>query len=323
MKKAVKYIAYLVIAVALLIVIVISYVTMALPDVGKPEDIKVNAEAQKIERGKYLANHVVLCVDCHSKRDWSKFAGPIDSNSIGGGGELFDESVGFPGDVHVPNITPYNLSNWTDGELFRAITCGVRKNGAAIFPLMPWPYYSKLSRDDIYAVMSYIRTLKPVKSSYPPSKLNFPLNIIVHTMPQKADLGKLPDPADTLKYGAYLVQAAACKECHSQDNNGKLLAGLEFAGGHPFKVNGVTVMSANITADKETGIGNWTKEMFIARFKAFSNAKDAGSVKAGDFQTIMPWWGYSGMTENDLGAMYAYLKTIKPINNKVIKFSNK
>ncbi len=321
MKKIAKLIAYLAIIVVVLIVVSVSYITLALPNVGSPENIKVELIPQRIEHGKYLANHVVLCVDCHSKRDWSKLAGPIDSTSLGGGGEVFDKGVGLPGEVHVPNITPFNLSAWTDGELFRTITTGERKDGTAIFPLMPWRYYSKLSREDIYDIIAYIRTLKPIKTTYPKSKLDFPLNIIVHTLPQKAELGTKPNPSDTLKYGAYMVQSCACKECHSQDDKGTLLPGLEFAGGRAFKMNGSTVRSANITADKTTGIGNWTKQMFIARFKAFSNPKEASKVNAGDFQTVMPWWSYSGMSENELSAIYAYLKTIKPIHNQVVKFS--
>lgn len=320
MKKIAKIIAYLAITVVVLIIAVVCYVTLALPNVGAPENIKVEITPQRVEHGKYLANHVVLCVDCHSKRDWVKLAGPVDTNNLGGGGELFNKGVGFPGEVHVPNITPFNLSTWTDGEIFRAITTGVKKDGSAIFPLMPWLYYSKLSREDIYDVIAYIRTLKPIKTTYPKSKLDFPLNIIVHTMPAKATLGVKPGPADTLKFGAYMVQSAACKECHSQDDKGNLIAGLEFAGGRPFMVNGITVKSANITPDTETGIGNWTKEMFIAKFKAFSDPKEAPAVKQGGFQTIMPWWNYSGMSENELGAIYTYLKTLKPVKNNVVKF---
>ncbi len=323
MKKIAKFIIYLVIVAVLIVIAGVSYIMLALPNVGKADDIKVELTPQRIEHGKYLANHVVLCVDCHSKRDWSKLAAPIDTNTLGGGGEVFDKGVGFPGEVHVPNITPFNLSTWTDGELFRAITTGVKKDGSAIFPLMPWPYYSKLNREDIYAVIAYIRSLKPINSSYPKSKLDFPLNIIVHTMPKKAEPGAKPDPKDTLKFGAYMVQACACKECHSQDDKGTLVAGLEFAGGRPFKITGGgTVRSANITSDKIDGIGSWTKELFIARFKAYTDPKDASPVKPGDFQTIMPWWSYSGMSDNELGAIYMYLKTIKPIKNKVVKFED-
>jgi len=320
MKKFFKWTVFTVIGVLLIIVVASFYVTIALPDVGKPENIKVVATPQRIARGKYLANHVTICVDCHSNRDWTKFAAPADTTALGGGGEHFDEGAGFPGDVHVPNITPYNLKGWTDGEIFRAITTGVKKDGSAIFPLMPWKSYSKMDREDLYSIIAYIRTLKPQTTEYPKAKLNFPLNILVHTMPEKATLGKLPDPKDTLKYGAYLVQSAACKDCHSQDNQGKAIPGLEFAGGRKFVVNGNAILSANITPEGTTGIGNWSRDAFVAKFRLFADRNKAAHVGKTDFQTVMPWWQYSGMTDGDLKAVYAYLRTLKPVKNQVNKF---
>jgi cytochrome c553 len=244
----------------------------------------------------------------------------METGTAGEGGEVFDSKVGFPGEVHVPNITPYNLKGWTDGELFRTITTGERKDGSAIFPLMPWPYYSKMSREDIYSIIAYIRTLKPIKTSYPKSQLNFPLNIIVHTMPQKASLGQMPSPSDTLKYGAYLCNAAGCIECHSQSDNGKILKGMAFAGGHAYHINGVTIRSANITPDKTTGIGKWKEADFVGMFKSFGDPSKAAGVQKGTFQTIMPWYDYSGMTETDLAAIFEYLKTVKPVKNNVVSF---
>lgn len=117
-----------------------------------------------------------------------------------------------------------------------------------------------------------------------------------------------------------MVQSAACKDCHSQDEKGKLLPGLVFAGGKQYTVNGNTLRSANITPDKETGIGTWTKAQFIARLKLFNDESKATSVNKTDFQTIMPWWDYSGMSDDDLGAIYAYLKTVEPVKNQVVKF---
>ncbi|WP_183562748.1 c-type cytochrome [Mucilaginibacter sp. SP1R1] len=322
MKKFLKYTAYTVIAVVLIIIAGVSYITLALPNVGEPETIKVESTPQRIERGKYLANNITLCMDCHSARDWSKFAAPMKEGSLGVGGEKFDANVGFPGDVNVPNITPYHLSSWTDGELFRAITTGVKKDGSAIFPLMPWESYSKMSREDVYAIIAYLRTIKPQKTDYPQRKLNFPLNILVHTMPQKATLGTIPNEHDTLKYGEYLVTIAACKDCHSQVNQGKIIAGLSYAGGREFKVPGAGIVrSANITADKVTGLGNWSKEQFISKFKQYSDTSKRVDVKPGEFQSIMPWYRYAGMKTSDLEAIYSYIKTIKPVKNQVVKFS--
>jgi hypothetical protein len=325
MKKFFKGILYVVITIILLAVIAVIYITLALPNVGKPEDIKVEATPKRIARGEYLANHVTVCTDCHSKRDWTLLAAPVVPSGLGGGGEKFDESVGFPGDVWVPNITPFNLKNWTDGELFRTITTGVKKDGSPIFPLMPWPFYSKLDREDVYSIIAYVRTLKSQPGSYPSHRLDFPLNIIVHTMPQKATLGKLPDEHDTLRYGAYMVNAAACFQCHTNVDKGDPLPGMDFAGGREFGVpGGATVRSANITPDKETGIGNWTKAQFIARFRMYADSTmKPVHVNEGEFQTIMPWYAYGKMKGSDLEAIYTYLRTVKPVSNKVVKFQPK
>jgi len=321
MKKVTKIIAYAVIFVVVLVIAGASYVTLALPNVGDAENIKVNITPERVAHGKYLATSVALCVDCHSPHAVNKFAAPMDTTMVGAGGGKFTANEGFPGDVTVPNITPYKIKDWTDGELFRAITTGQRKDGSAIFPLMPWPYYSKMDREDIYDIIAYIRTLKPVETSYPKSTLDFPLSIIVHTMPQKATLGKRPNPKDTVRYGEYLVQSAACQECHSQDDKGVLIAGLEFAGGKEFVANGHKIHTANITPDKATGIGNWSKQAFIARFKAFTDPGAAQPVGKDDFQTIMPWYNYAKMSESDLTSIYAYLRTVKPVKNAVVKFA--
>jgi hypothetical protein len=97
---------------------------------------------------------------------------------------------------------------------------------------------------------------------------------------------------------------------------------MDLAGGNEYKIgNGVTLTSANISPDNSTGIGKWTKKQFISRFKQFDNGTiKPFEVKPGEFQTIMPWWRYSGMSEKDLGAIYAYLKTVKPVKNQVNKF---
>lgn len=324
MKSFKKWAVIILLSLAVIVVAIVSYITMALPNVGKAENIKISYTPQRVAHGKYLANHITVCMDCHSDHDWTKFGGPIDTTRLGIGGMKFDAAVDFPGEVYVPNITPFNIRNWTDGELFRAITTGVKKDGSAIFPIMPWQSYSKMDREDIYDIIAYIRTLKPQEASYAPRKLDFPLNIIVHTMPQKATLGKRPNERDTVKYGAYLVQSAACRDCHSPQNNGTILPGMDFAGGREFKLNGGTVRSANITADKETGIGNWTKAQFMSRFATYGNpAYVPNDVATGEFQTVMPWQMFGQMKPTDLEAIYAYLKTIKPVKNRVVKFDNK
>lgn len=324
MKKFKKFLMITVLVALVVIVGVIGYIGLALPNVGEAENIKIVSTPERVEHGRYLAMSLAACMDCHSTRDWNTFAGPIDTNVMGGGGELFDARADFPGEVYASNITPFNLKNWTDGEIFRAITAGVTKDGSAIFPLMPWQSYSKMDREDVYDIIAYLRTLPSQEKSYPKRKLNFPLNIIVNTMPKKAELGKRPAEKDTIQYGAYLVQSAACRDCHTQNDKGTPVAGMDFAGGREFAMPGATLRTANITPDNETGIGKWSKQQFVDRFKNFrSKDHQAKQVSAGEFQTIMPWTMYSGMKVKDLEAIYAFLRTVKPISNQVIKFEPK
>jgi hypothetical protein len=319
MKKITKWVAYVAISLILVVIITSSYVILALPNVGKPEDIKIALTPQRIARGAYLANHVDMCMDCHSERDWSKPIGPITADKLGAGGDIFDAGDGYPGTVQVPNITPYKLKSWTDGEIMRAITEGVRKDGSAIFPLMPWPGFAKMSREDLYSIIAYLRSIKPIATPpYQPQKLDFPLNILVHTMPEKAGpFGQIPSPADTVKYGAYITNAAACEACHSQHINGAIPPELEFAGGVAFKIGTKTFLSANITPDKNTGIGNWTSSEFVQFFKSHTDSARAANPTAKIAASAMPVYDYSGMTETDLKAIYAYLKKVKPVHNKV------
>lgn len=322
MKKAGKMIIYFVIALVIGAGGLLSYVKLALPNVGEAPNLKVQLTPDRIARGKYLANNVTVCIDCHSPRNWSLLSGPLDTSNIGTGGDKFDHSVGFPGEVLVPNITPFNLKDWTDGEIFRAITSGVKKDGSAIFPIMPYLSYSKMDKEDIYAIIAYLRTL-PSKASakQPERQLDFPLNFLINTMPVKPENGILPSSSDSLKYGAYLVNSAACKDCHTKQDKGEFIEGMDFAGGRDFNMPGGVLSSANITPDKETGIGLWTKEIFLARFKAYEDKHKLPKVNKGEFQTIMPWSMYGAMKVEDLSAIYNYLKTVKPVKNQVTKFS--
>ena len=324
MKKAAKIIIFIVIGLFILIAGLLSYVKLALPNVGPADELKVEITPARLERGKYLANHVTVCIDCHTQRDWSKFSGPLDPTKLGSGGEKFDHGVGFPGEVYVPNITPFNLKSWSDGELYRAITTGVKKDGSAIFPIMPYQSYGKMDKEDIYSIIAYIRTLPEQKTEMPERKLDFPLNFIVNTIPTKATPQVIPASDDQIAYGAYLVNSAACRDCHSKTDGGSIVEGMEFAGGANFDLPSGSVYSANITPDPETGIGKWTKEQFINRFKTYADSSYKPiTVGEKDFQTIMPWLMYSGMKESDLEAIYAYLRTLKPVNNQVVKFTPK
>ncbi|GIL21496.1 MAG: hypothetical protein BroJett042_00090 [Bacteroidota bacterium] len=322
MRKLIKYVSYLLIVLIVVIAALLTYVKTALPDVGEPEDLKIEYTAERIERGRYLANSVSACMDCHSKRDFSLFSGPPTPGTLGMGGDRFDQTVGMPGVFYARNITSEGISRYTDGELFRVITTGVTREGRALFPFMPYLYYGRMDREDLYSIIAYIRTIAPIKNEVPESVIDFPMNFIVNTIPQKANPQTKPDTTDMLAYGAYMTNASGCIECHTPVDKGQIIQDMAFGGGRGFQFpDGSIVYSSNISPDTQTGIGSWTKETFIKRFKAYADSTYVPEkVAPGAFNTIMPWTMYGAMTEQDLGAIYTYLKSVKPISNSVTRF---
>lgn len=322
MKKGIRYLLYIAGILTVLIFSLIGYVTFALPNVGPAPELAVEISEEKVERGKYLANHVMLCMDCHAVRDFSLYAGPPTPGTLGGGGDVFDQNMGFPGRFVSRNLTPASLGDWTDGEIFRAITSGVSRDGSALFPVMPYPHYSQLDEQDIEAVIAYLRTLEPVENELDSSKPDFPVNFIINTMPVKPELKPRPSRDDVVNYGKYMITAAACTDCHTRMENGNYV-GEPFAGGNEFYFpDGSVVRAANITPHETTGIGNWTKEMFITRFKMYADSSYVPRrVQPGEMQTLMPWQMYGGMNEEDLGAIYEYLRTIPAVENSVVRFT--
>lgn len=302
----------------------LTYIKIALPNVGPAPDLKIEATETRLQRGAYLANAVSVCMDCHSTRDWTKFSGPLKPGTLGVGGEVFNQDFGFPGVYYSKNITPHALANWTDGEIFRAITSGVSKDGSPLFPVMPHPNYGRMDKEDIYSIIVYLRSLKPIPSEVPASSSDFPMNFIIHTIPAAPAFTAIPDTNNLVAYGKYLFNAAACDECHTKSEKGQKIAELALAGGFEFPMPGGILRSPNITPDVKTGIGTWSEEAFIKRFKAYADsAYVIPNVEQGAFNTVMPWMMYSQMKAYDLKALYAYLRTVKPIEHQVIIYTRK
>ncbi|MCR9016325.1 cytochrome c [Aquiflexum gelatinilyticum] len=319
MKKILKIAAYLVTALVLAIIGAVAYVSFALPNVGPADaDYKVEITSEKIEHGKYLANHVMVCIDCHSKRDFSLFSAPPVPGTEATGGERFDATMGFPGVFISPNITPFGIGEWTDGELFRLITTGVKRDGSPIFPIMPYHSYGKMDVSDIEAVIAYIRSMDPVETNHPKSEPDFPFSLIMRTMPVKASFTKKPDPSDQVAYGGYLVTSSACADCHTKFEDGAY-TGVPLAGGREFAFPDGILSTSNLTPHA-SGLGNWTEEMFVQRFKMYGDNFVPEKLKPGDFQSIMPWVMYAGMKEEDLKAIFAYLQSLPPVDNQIEKF---
>ena len=279
---------------------------------GPIEEVTIESTPDQMKRGEYLANNVMFCIHCHSQQNLDYFATPVIKGTEGMGGTEYVESVGT---IYASNITPAALGSWTDGELIRAIAEGVNKNGEPLFPIMPSQRYRNMDKEDLFAVVAYIKSLKPIKNSVPQKKLKFPFKHIERTFPQPYEPFQATDPADQVAHGRYLATIADCISCHTpMTKTGKPVPGMELAGGYEFPLHsGGTVRAVNITPDPATGIGDWDEDYFIERFKEYGNGE---YIKVdGKDNTVMPWISFAGMTEADLKAIYAFLQSVKPIVN--------
>jgi len=286
----------------------------------KPEaTTPVDSAKLIVERGQYLANHVAVCIDCHSKRDITKFSLPVIAGTEGAGGITFGAGDGVPGEVTPPNITPAALKDWGDDEIAKAMTMGINKKGDTLFPMMPYHNYSRLAKDDIYAIIAYLRTLKPIDSTTPPRKLM--ITPAQYGPLTQTDLTKnvRPDTTDMVKYGEYVITMAACGECHTPRTPQGPDFSKAYAGGFVFKTPFFNVGVANITPDSTTGIGNWTEAAFVEKFRTNSSA-EVVNKNPGKENSIMPWSMYGKMNDTDLKAIYAFLRTVPSVKNKVEKY---
>ncbi len=306
-------------AVAVTAAAAAGYLYLALPRMQPPPDIHVRATPDLTAEGRYLVETVMACTSCHGVRDISRYAQPVIAGTGGGGGRVWNHEIGFPGTVISPNITPYALSSWSDGEIARAIADGVSRDGRPLFPLMGYPHYRHLCQADLDRILAYLRSMPAIAADRPIARLDFPLNLLMRTFPRPTQRPSCPSADDPVARGRYLTEIASCSTCHTREENGRPIEGIAFAGGFefPFHDGYGTAVSANITPDA-TGIGAWTEAAFVARFKAF--AGDPAPVARGEPQTEMPWTSFAGMRDEDLRAIYAYLRTVRPVENRVVKF---
>lgn len=323
MNKFAKISMKTIVGLIIMLVCFVAFVRFALPIVDEPPDLKVDATDAMIQRGAYLAHNVAVCMDCHSTRDWTKFAGPIVPGTEGMGGDVFDHTMGLPGKFYARNITPFNLSKWTDGELFRLITTGVTKENEPIFPIMPYGSYSKMIPEDVHSIIAYLRTLPSIENETKVASADFPMNLIMRTIPKNAKTFEFISPNDPLEKGHYLLTIAGCGECHTPQENGEAIDELYMAGGFEFGLpRGGKVRSANITPDLQTGIGKWSQQEFVGRFKLYNDsAYRHTNMEDNSFNTVMPWLMYKDMTTEDLEAIYTYLKSLTPVNNRIEIFT--
>lgn len=299
------------------------YVGLLLPRTNPVPDIQVEMTPANIERGRYLVINVLQCVDCHSERDWNRFGGP-PVEPVGAGRACMTRSTevagvnagqeNFPGKLCIRNITQdkeTGIGDWTDGEIIRAVREGVDQKGEGLFPIMPYFIYKHVSDADMEAVVAYLRTIEPVESVRPERQIDFPLNLMVKTFPEPLSEPVIaPNPSDTVAYGEYLARISRCEFCHTPRDPNSMdgFEGREYAGGMPFFLNGRTMYTMNLTPH-ESGLGNWSKEQFVELFKSRSEAQPVPY----NANTLMNWQAFSGMTEDDLGALFEYFMTLSPV----------
>ena len=270
------------------------------------------ATPARLERGRYLATAVTGCVACHSERDPNTPGMPALAEKLGAG-TVFGEGADLPGRLVAPNLTPdkeTGAGNWTDDMLARAVREGIGHDGRTLFPLMPYMNYRELPDEDLASVIAYMRSLAPVKIALPQTEIIFPVKYLIRSAPEPITATvPAPDLSDPVKRGAFLVRMASCADCHTAQERGQPKPGLEFAGGLLFTPPEGTVMAANITPDA-SGISYYDEDFFVQTIRT-------GKVKARSLSPVMPWTFYRDMTDEDLKAMFAYIRTLKPVKHTV------
>ncbi|HUA17078.1 MAG TPA: hypothetical protein VMG31_17415 [Verrucomicrobiae bacterium] len=276
---------------------------------------------ERLARGKYLVEGLVQCPLCHSDYDFTRRpARPVEG--MKGGGHVFSkEEVGLPeGNVVVaPNITPdpdYGAGTWKDSDFVRALRQGIGHDGRTLYPLMPYQYFRSLSDEDLASVIVYERSLAPVHVPRPKTVLSDDMKKLFQPLPPVEQVSE-PDRSDRVAYGKYLVTVGHCDGCHTPtDERGNPLPDMFLAGGAPLvgawgpdpnKI--ITVASLNLTPDP-SGISYFDEKMFI-------NVIRTGSVEARPLANIMPWAYFRNLTDDDLKAIFAYLRTVKPVQHRV------
>jgi mono/diheme cytochrome c family protein len=266
--------------------------------VAAPRSPGDNWSFEKVERGRYLA---VLgdCVACHTTPNGKPFAGGVALLTP------FGKLVG-------PNITPdveTGLGTWTEEDFLRTMSEGIGHNGIRLFPGMPYPAYTKVTREDASAIWAYLGTLEPVHNLVRGDQLTFPLS--VRTNASAWNLINFtpgvfkPNPArsEVWNRGAYLVEGLGhCGTCHTPknitggDREGQFLQGTVLQDWY----------APNITSDTRRGIGGWSEDEIVRYLKTGANSYDIASGPMADAVENST----SHMTDGDLKAIATYLKSV-------------
>lgn len=271
---------------------------------------KFESTPQRLARGEYLVNGVLGCFGCHSDADWSKPGAPPMVGREGAGHIWADQGLPW---LVAPNITSDKETGagaWSDDTLARAIREGIGHDGRALFPMMPYQNYRAMADEDLASVIAYLRTAPAVRNLLPTTKIPFPLSRLIQAAPETVtSTVPTPDQSTPVARGAYLVRMASCAECHTPQENGQPMPGMDFAGGFILYEPNGPVASANITP-APSGIGYYNEATFVRALRE-------GKVGARPLHASMPWYFYGKMSDDDLKSIFAYLHTLKPVRHQI------
>jgi mono/diheme cytochrome c family protein len=263
---------------------------------------------ERLARGRYLAEAHLACVACHSERDWKQPGAPIKPGRAFAGVVWSGEGMPW---LTATNLTPdaeTGIGRVSDDALDRAIREGIGFDGRALFPLMPWQEYRRLPDEDVAALVVYLRSLPAVGNPLPRTVLPFPLSVIVKGVPSPLE-GPVPVPdlSTPARRGEHLLRTASCHHCHTLMRRGSFDTTLDMAGGNVFQTPTGPVAVTNVTLDA-TGIAHYDEATFVQVMQ---------TGKLGTLHPFMPWAFYKDMTEEDLRAIWVYLKTLRPVKHVV------
>lgn len=265
--------------------------------------ITASTDSSVILRGRHLVFGAAHCADCHSKSNNDSLLN-LGMDVPLSGGVLFDLPVGK---IYTRNITPdkeTGIGKYTDAEIARALRYGVHPDGTVAFDFMP---FHNMSDEDMTAVISYLRAQKPVRHNVPQHDLNVlgtaVKAFLVKPVGPDGEVSKVVSSDSTAAYGKYLANNVAnCGGCHTERSMSGAFTGEPFAGGG--NIEGF--FPPNLTTDSSGRIFGWSKQNFVDRFRM-------GRLIP---KSPMPWPSFKRMSDIELKAIYAYLKTLKPVKTK-------
>jgi mono/diheme cytochrome c family protein len=261
-----------------------------------------NPDSQRFDRiakGRYLTT-VADCYACHTVLNAGKpFAG----------GRPIETPFGI---ITSSNITPdadTGIGAWSDEQFDNAVRKGIRPDGSKLYPAMPYPAYTKMTRDDVLAIRAYMATVEPVHQPVDANTLPFPFNIRTAMRVWNAlyfTEGEFqPDPHQSPAWnrGAYLVQGPGhCTSCHTP----KSLLGGDKAGESLRGFNLQGWFAPDITGDTSQGLGQWTEADITGYLKTGHNRFTAATGPMAE-EIINSTSQYN---DSDLSAMATYLKSL-------------